>query len=115
VAAWTRRGDGGFFSRSTAGRIGRADRLPAQFGQLPDRWPSAQRRQKVHSNVQIIASVDAGGRSTSQHSQLGRSSSTHPVYQDPPGMALSSAVNRDAGWRVDHAPPYHGCRVFVLI
>jgi len=30
--------------------------------------------------VQIIASVDAGGRSTSQHSQLGRSSSTPQVY-----------------------------------
>jgi hypothetical protein len=30
--------------------------------------------------VQIIASVDAGGRSTSQHSQLGRSSSTPQLY-----------------------------------
>ncbi len=30
--------------------------------------------------MQIIASVDPGGRSTSQHSQLGRSSSTPQVY-----------------------------------
>jgi hypothetical protein len=30
----------------------------------------------VHSYVQILAAADSGGRSTSQHSQLGRSSST---------------------------------------
>jgi hypothetical protein len=34
----------------------------------------------VHSYVQIIASVEAGGRSTLQHSQSGRSSSTSQVY-----------------------------------
>jgi hypothetical protein len=54
--------------------------LPPQLGHVPIKWPSTQRRQKVHSYVQIIASVDAGGRSTSQHSQLGRSSSTPQVY-----------------------------------
>ena len=80
VAAWMRCGDGGLRSSSTAGRIGRGHKLPPQLGHTPIKWPSTQRRQKVHSYVQIIASVDAGGRSTSQHSQLGRSSSTPQVY-----------------------------------
>lgn len=35
----------------------------------------AQPEQKVHSKEQILASVDSGGRSLSQHSQLGRNSS----------------------------------------
>jgi hypothetical protein len=39
---------------------------------------STQSRQNVHSNVQIIASAASGGRSLSQHSQLGRSSSMVP-------------------------------------
>jgi len=55
--------------------MGRATRLPPQFGHRPPSVVSAQPRQKVHSKLQIIASVDAGGRSLSQHSQLGRSSS----------------------------------------
>jgi hypothetical protein len=76
VAAWIRCGDGGSRSSSNTGRIGRGHKLPPQLGHIPIKWPSTQRRQKVHSYVQIIASVDAGGRSTSQHSQLGRNSST---------------------------------------
>ena len=80
VAAWMRCRDGGLRSSRHAGRIGRGHKLPPQLGHLPDKWPSTQRRPKVHSYVQIIASVDAGGRSTSQHSQLGRSSSTPQVY-----------------------------------
>jgi hypothetical protein len=35
----------------------------------------------VHSNVQIKASVELGGRSTSQHSQPGLSSSTVLSYE----------------------------------
>ena len=80
VAAWMRCCDGGLRSSRKAGRIGRGHKLPPQLGHTPIKWPSTQRRQKVHSYVQIIASVDAGGRSTSQHSQLGRSSSTPQVY-----------------------------------
>ena len=60
---------------SAAGRIGRGEKLPPQFGQTPLSLVSTQSRQNVHSNVQIIASVAAGGKSLSQHSQLGRSSS----------------------------------------
>jgi hypothetical protein len=57
----------------------------------------------VHSNVQIKASVELGGRSTSQHSQLGLSSSTalsYEVMRDnlhihtliPPRMTRASAL-----------------------
>src|SRR5690606_3092541 len=65
----------GYFASIAAGRIGRGTRLPPQFGQVPLRGPSAQLRQKVHSKLQIMASRESGGRSRSQHSQLGRSSS----------------------------------------
>jgi hypothetical protein len=80
VAARMRCCDGGLRSSRQAGRIGRGHKLPPQLGHMPDKCPSTQRRQKVHSYVQIIACIDAGGRSTSQHSQLGRSSSTPQVY-----------------------------------
>jgi hypothetical protein len=60
---------------SAAGRIGRGAKLPPQFGQTPLSLVSTQSRQNVHSKVQIIASPAAGGKSLSQHSQLGRSSS----------------------------------------
>ncbi|MFT5144405.1 MAG: hypothetical protein ACI84D_003039 [Thalassolituus oleivorans] len=42
-----------------AGRIGRAAKLPPQFGQTESRIPSAQPRQNVHSKVQIIASGES--------------------------------------------------------
>jgi hypothetical protein len=70
-----RRVDGGFFASFTVGRIGRGAKFPPQFGQTPLSLFSTQSRQNVHSNVQIIASVADGGRSLSQHSQLGRNSS----------------------------------------
>jgi hypothetical protein len=59
-----------------AGRIGRGEKLPPQFGQTPPNTSAAHAAQKVHSKVQITASAAAGGRSLSQHSQFGRSSST---------------------------------------
>jgi hypothetical protein len=55
--------------------MGRDTKGPPQLGQRPPSLLSTQPRQKVHSNEQIIASVDSGGRSLSQHSQLGRNSS----------------------------------------
>src|SRR5436190_10781854 len=55
-----------------AGRIGRATRFPLQFGQVPPSRVSTQSAQKVHSKVQMRASGLSGGRSRSQHSQLGR-------------------------------------------
>jgi len=58
-----------------AGRIGRGAKLPPQLGQRPPSFSFTQSQQNVHSNVQIMASVAAGGKSLLQHSQLGRSSS----------------------------------------
>jgi hypothetical protein len=67
--------DGGFFLSFAGGRIGRGAKFPPQFGQTPPSLFSTQSRQKVHSNVHIIASVAEGSNSLSQHSQLGRNSS----------------------------------------
>ena len=46
---------------------------PPQFGQMPRNLFSTQSAQKVHSKVQILASVLPGARSLLQHSQLGLS------------------------------------------
>jgi hypothetical protein len=70
-----RRVEGGFFVSFAAGRTGRGAKFPPQLGQTPPSIVSTQSRQNVHSNVQIIASAADGGRSLSQHSQLGRNSS----------------------------------------
>jgi hypothetical protein len=55
--------------------MGRGTNPPPQFGHTLRSTPSTQSAQKVHSKVQIRAVVDDGGKSLSQHSQLGRSSS----------------------------------------
>src|SRR5215831_12049616 len=60
---------------SVARRIGRGTKPPPQFGQTLKSTLSTQSAQNVHSYEQIRAIVDAGGRSLSQHSQFGRSSS----------------------------------------
>ncbi len=65
--------EAGYFLSIPGGRIGRATRLPPQPGQTPSKRSSAHVEQNVHSNVQIIASGDSGGRSRSQASQFGRS------------------------------------------
>lgn len=76
----TRFFEAGFFCKRDCGRIGRDSKLPPQFGQTPWYTSSTHRRQNVHSKVQIIASGDSGGRSQSQFSQLGRSSSIAVLY-----------------------------------
>jgi hypothetical protein len=93
----TRRADGGFLNNLEAGRIGRGAKLPPQFGHTPSSLFSAQSRQNVHSKVQIIASVAAGGKSLSQHSQLGRSSSMNRLLS---GAIISAlAIESDFGDR----------------
>jgi hypothetical protein len=67
--------EGGYFSSSLAGRRGRGTKSPPQLGQIPSSFDSTHSAQKVHSNVQIIASSDSGGKSLLQHSQFGRNSS----------------------------------------
>ena len=63
----------GYFASLSAGRRGLVNNSPPQFGQVFLRSVSAQTRQNVHSNEQMSASADSGGRSRLQHSQLGRS------------------------------------------
>ncbi len=63
-------------SSFAVGRIGRGSKFPPQLGQTPPSRLSTQSAQNVHSKVQIRASALSGGRSRSQHSQFGRSSST---------------------------------------
>lgn len=73
----TRSAEGGRFAaespgrHSPAGRIGRGSNPPPQFGQTFASIVSTQSAQKVHSKLQIRASVEDGGRSLSQHSQFG--------------------------------------------
>ena len=67
--------DGGNLASAAAGRIGRRMSSPEQFGQRPLSTFSAHPLQNVHSNEQIMASRESGGRSASQHSQLGLSKS----------------------------------------
>jgi len=71
----TRSREAGNFSSFAAGRIGRRLNSPPQLGHPPLRTPSAHARQNVHSNEQIVASRESGGKSMSQHSQFGLRSS----------------------------------------
>jgi len=81
-AATTRRVDAGAFCSLFAGRRGRLSSSPPQFGQKPSNFCSAQVAQNVHSNEQINAFSADGGKSVSQHSQFGRSSSMDSILLD---------------------------------
>lgn len=65
--------EGGFFASFSAGRRGRVSNSPPQLGHVPRSTPDAQGSQNVHSNEQIRARVESGGKSTLQHSQPGLS------------------------------------------
>ncbi len=67
--------EAGYFSSILVGRCGRDTKSPPQLGQMPPSTVSTQVAQNVHSKVQIIASIDSGGKSLLQHSQFGRNSS----------------------------------------
>ena len=71
----TRTPDGGLFASLLVGLRGRTINSPPQLGQSPPNFCSVQVAQKVHSNEQIRACAESGGRSQSQHSQFGRNSS----------------------------------------
>ena len=74
----TRFADGGRLAtdspgrHSVAGRIGRGTNPPPQFGQTFCSVVATQSAQNVHSKEQMRASVEAGARSRSQHSQFER-------------------------------------------
>lgn len=67
--------DAGYLPSSDAGRIGRGEKLPPQLGHWLPKIPEAHDWQNVHSNVQVTASLESGGKSLLQHSQLGLNSS----------------------------------------
>jgi hypothetical protein len=71
----TRSLDGGLFASLLTGLRGRTNSSPPQLGQSPPKCCSEHVAQKVHSNEQIRACAESGGKSQSQHSQLGRNSS----------------------------------------
>jgi hypothetical protein len=66
--------EAGNFSSFSSGRTGRGWNSPPQFGQRSPSLVFEQSVQKVHSKLQISASLESGGRSLLQHSQLGRMS-----------------------------------------
>jgi hypothetical protein len=72
---FTRVLDAGLLPSLLSGRRGRTTNSPPQLGQSPPSFCSEQEAQNVHSNEQIRARDESGGRSQSQHSQLGRNSS----------------------------------------
>jgi hypothetical protein len=63
------------------GRTGLRTNSPPQLGHLLFTRVRTQSEQNVHSKEQIIASLESGGRSRLQHSQLGFMSSIvfHPL------------------------------------
>lgn len=71
----TRTVEAGNFSSFIAGLMGLRTSSPPQFGHFSCRYCRAQLRQNVHSKEQITASAESGGRSVSQYSQPGLSSS----------------------------------------
>jgi hypothetical protein len=97
---YTRRVDGGLVTSFAGGLRGRITSSPPQLGHLPPSFESAQEAQNVHSNEQMRASTDSAGRSQSQHSQFGRSSSI--------SHSLSSGI---APKLIGAAPHYHARRI----
>lgn len=65
----------GYFSNKLVGLIGRGVKFPPQLGQISLKIEVAQSAQKVHSKVQIIASVASFGKSLPHCSQHGLISS----------------------------------------
>jgi len=72
VDLWIRSVDAGELASLLAGRRGRGSNSPPQLGQVPPGSAAAQVAQNVHSNEQIRAWVESGGRSLLQHSHPGR-------------------------------------------
>ena len=71
----TRFVEAGNITSRDAGRRGRATSSPVQFGQRPFNCVFTQSAQNVHSNEQMRAASESGGKSQSQHSQFGLTSS----------------------------------------
>jgi hypothetical protein len=89
--------EAGYFASAEAGRRGRANNSPPQFGHFPCRTSSAQLEQNVHSKVQMRAFVASGGRSMLQHSQLGLSCSM--VFSRSKPVTHRKVTHRNIIWR----------------
>jgi hypothetical protein len=96
----TRSVEAGHLTSRCAARVGRRAKPPPQFGHLLASFDSAQCWQNVHSNEQINASVESGGRSLLQHSQFGRicsmgapSSVVGQIKPDASAVARSETVH----------------------
>jgi hypothetical protein len=117
----TRLVEGGRFAtqspgrHSVAGRIGRGTKPPPQFGQTLKSTLSTQSAQNVHSYEQIRAIVDAGGRSLSQHSQFGRSSSAiTPTFRHGYDEAIALKICRKPEFsQMQPHPLTEGCSANV--
>ena len=90
--------DAGNFPSLLAGRIGLGTKSPPQFGHLPPRSRfSTQSAQNVHSNEQMSASTASGGKSASQHSQFGLSSSIR-AYPNSAPLDQGASDRQDAAF-----------------
>jgi len=102
---WTRFVDAGCFARGTlgyrslTGRIGRGANPPPQFGQTLSSIFSTHSAQKVHSYEQIRASTASGGKSLSQYSQLGLSSSIGVSFHTERALPLPRRLLAEAAAR----------------
>jgi hypothetical protein len=72
----------GYCSRAAGERIGRRTSSPAQFGHTPCKRVVTQSLQNVHSNEQIQARAESGGRSQLQHSHPGLSSNIAEIIAE---------------------------------
>jgi hypothetical protein len=109
----TRFAEGGWCSVETpgrhavAGRMGRGAKPPPQLGQTLWSLVSTQSAQKVHSYEQMRASVDAGGKSRSQYSQLGRSwSAIVGAFGAQAGEARKPNAQKFSGSFLQKIPAY---------
>ncbi len=90
--------DGGYLANVPAGRMGLRSSSPPQLGQMPLSLSSVQLWQKVHSNEQMRADSESGGRSTLQHSQPGLRAS---MAFSPWGCGYCIAIRANASRAVD--------------
>jgi len=88
----------GYWRRASTERKGLRTNSPPQFGHLPCKRAVAHEQQNVHSNEQIIASRELGGRSRSQHSQFGFMSSM-VVHRLPISGAIVAAADHSRAVR----------------
>ena len=93
--------DPGLSASLLAGRRGLATNSPPQLGHLPPSTASAQDAQNVHSNEQMRASPDSGGRSLLQHSQFGLSSSMSTPFREMHVVSDQRSAASD-GWGQVH-------------